>query len=453
MKDVTPPPFLEVNFDGLVGNTHNHAGLAPGNLASEASAGSVADPRAAALEGLEKMWLLASLGVPQAVLPPHERPHVATLRKLGFSGNDADVVTSAAQHPALLAACSSAAAMWTANAATVIPALDSADARTHFVVANLRANLHRSIEAEQTARALRTIFADPDRFVVHDALPNAELFGDEGAANHLRFCRAPDELGVHLFVYGRAWDDPDAPMPRRFVPRQSYEASAAVARLGGVQPGTLVFAQQSPEAIDAGVFHADVAAAHNQHVFLVHERAFTDTWAVIGELERRLDDCFFPVVIHDDDLTLEDAVKTYLFNAQIVSLRNGRMALIAPSACLRDDRAAAVLEALAHDRACPIDQIETVELGQSMRNGGGPACLRMRVLLHESDFARIAPRCELTASRYRALRTLIERQYRDRLAPADLGDPQLLVETRTILDEVTSILGLGSLYEFQRDVG
>jgi succinylarginine dihydrolase len=440
----------EVNFDGLVGNTHNHAGLAPGNLASERSRGSVANPRAAALEGLEKMWLVASLGVPQAVLPPHERPHLPTLRRLGFSGSNADVLAEAAAHPQLLTMCSSAAAMWTANAATVVPACDSGDGRTHLVPANLRAHFHRALEVEQTARVLRTVFADPDRFVVHDALPAAAVLSDEGAANHLRFCRAWDEPGVHLFVYGRAWDDPEAPLPRRYVPRQSFDAAAAVARLTGVHPGTLVFAQQSPDAIDAGVFHADVAAMGHQHVFVVHERAFTDTWAVIGELERRLDDCFHPIVIHDDDLTLEDAVETYLFNSQIVSLPNGRMAMLAPSSCAANDRAAAVLEALSHDRACPIDRIELVDLPQSLRNGGGPACLRLRVLLSDEDIDAIGSRCLLTQSRYRALRALIERRYRDRLAPGDLADPTLLVETHTILDEVSSIFGLGSIYGFQR---
>ncbi|HWU15518.1 MAG TPA: N-succinylarginine dihydrolase, partial [Caulobacter sp.] len=44
-----------------------------------------------------------------------------------------------------------------------------------------------------------------------------------------------------------------------------------------------------------------------------------------------------------------------------------------------------------------------------------------------------------------------ERRYRDRLAPADLADPSLIVESREALDELTAILDLGGdFYPFQR---
>ena len=74
----------ETNFDGLVGPTHSYAGLSYGNVASARNQGAAGNPRKAALQGLAKMEAVAALGLVQGVLPPHERPHVPTLRALGF---------------------------------------------------------------------------------------------------------------------------------------------------------------------------------------------------------------------------------------------------------------------------------------------------------------------------------------------------------------------------------
>src|SRR5205823_13218009 len=127
------PAMAEINFDGIPGPTHNYAGLARGNLAAEKHARMVANPRAAALQGLAKMRALSARGIPQAVLPPHERPCVAALRALGFAGTDNSILTRAAREaPQLLTACSSAAPMWAANAATVSASADTADRRVHF---------------------------------------------------------------------------------------------------------------------------------------------------------------------------------------------------------------------------------------------------------------------------------------------------------------------------------
>ncbi len=178
---------VEVNFDGIVGPTHNYAGLSPGNLASQKHINQPSNPRQAALQGLAKMKMLADMGIPQAVLPPHEPPDMNALRRAGFSGSDAQVLEKAAKEkPQLLAACSSASAMWTANAATVSPSADSADGRVHFTPANLFTLFHRSIEAQTTAQILRAIFADPSVFVHHPPLPSSSDYADEGAANHMR---------------------------------------------------------------------------------------------------------------------------------------------------------------------------------------------------------------------------------------------------------------------------
>src|ERR1700737_3835048 len=111
-------PTQEYNFDGLVGPTHNYAGLSRGNLASARHEGQVAPPKEAALQGLAKMRLVSSLGAGQAVLPPHPRPSLRTLRALGFHGSDEEVIARAAtSDELLLRLCSSASAMWAANAA------------------------------------------------------------------------------------------------------------------------------------------------------------------------------------------------------------------------------------------------------------------------------------------------------------------------------------------------
>jgi succinylarginine dihydrolase len=272
---VAVPTNFDVNFDGIPGPTHNYAGLARGNLAGEKNARNNANPREAAPQGLAKARALASLGHPQAMLPPHERPDLDALRALGFSGGDADVVARAARDaPQLLAACSSAAAMWAANAATVSPSADTADGRVHFTPANLTSHFHRSLEAATTTRILGAIFANADHFAVHDPLPAAAQFGDEGAANFTRFSRAPGVRGVELFVHGRAAYDAFAPSPKKFPARQTREASAAIARRHGVDPASCVFAQQHPDAIDAGVFHNDVIAVGHRNVLFCHEQAW-----------------------------------------------------------------------------------------------------------------------------------------------------------------------------------
>ena len=180
--------MTEFNFDGIPGPTHNYSGLAQGNLASERNASQVANPREAALQGVAKMRALAARGLAQAVLPPHERPAMWALRALGFSGSDADVLAKVTRDaPVMLAACSSAAAMWVANAATVSPSSDTTDGRVHFTPANLASHFHRALEAPTTTAVLRAIFADPGRFAVHEPLLPTPQTGDEGAANHTRF--------------------------------------------------------------------------------------------------------------------------------------------------------------------------------------------------------------------------------------------------------------------------
>ncbi|SPB18834.1 succinylarginine dihydrolase [Caballeronia novacaledonica] len=442
----------EANFDGLVGPTHNYAGLSFGNVASRSNEKSVANPKAAAKQGLRKMKRLADLGFQQGVLPPLERPSIRLLRDVGFSGDDASVIARAAREaPELLAAASSASAMWTANAATVSPSADTEDGRVHFTPANLAAKLHRAIEHGETRRTLAAIFADEARFRIHHALPGTPALGDEGAANHTRFAREYGAKGVEFFVYGKS-EYGQGPQPQRYPARQTLEASRAVARLHGLSGDATVFAQQSPDVIDAGVFHNDVIAVGNRTTLFCHERAFVDQHKVYDELRTKLEaqgTPFTALEVPESEVSVEDAVSSYLFNSQLLSATDGRQLLIVPQECRENARVAAYLDSLA-SRKTPIDEVLVFDLRESMKNGGGPACLRLRVVLDDAEHAAVNSRVWMNDALFPQLDAWIDRHYRDRLAPADLADPKLLAESRAALDELTTILGLGAVYDFQR---
>jgi len=446
--------MLEANFDGLVGPTHNYAGLSYGNVASEANAASVARPRDAALQGIAKMRTLLEMGVPQGILPPQERPHVPTLRKLGFVGSDEQVL--AACHdidPVLHRQVCSASCMWTANAATVTPSADTHDGRVHLTPANLKSMLHRSIEGPQTAAILRAIFADQSAFTVHDPLPSADALGDEGAANHTRLFDDRGEnpgAGNHIFVYGVHYSNRRAPRPKLYPARQTLEASRAIARLHGIENRRALFVQQNTDVIDMGVFHNDVIAVGNGRVLLYHERAFMDEDFVIRTLEERLGDALVRIRVREEDVSVATAVRTYLFNSQLVTLPDRTMALIAPIEAQEEPRTRDLIDRIISDHANPVKQVRYMDLRQSMRNGGGPACLRLRVALTASELAKVNQGCIATPSLLTALEGWVERHYPAELRPDDLADPKLLRMTRDALSELTQIMNLGHVYEFQR---
>ncbi|HTP25128.1 MAG TPA: N-succinylarginine dihydrolase, partial [Anaeromyxobacteraceae bacterium] len=318
----------EYNFDGLVGPTHNYGGLSPGNVASMAHGGDVSNPRAAALQGLEKARFVHDLGVGQAMLPPHPRPNLRMLRRLGFKGTDEEVIVQVAgEWEHLLRLCSSASAMWAANAATVAPSADTADGRVHFVPANLSSLFHRSLEADTTRSVLQAIFADERRFVVHAPLPGTMQFSDEGAANHTRLHTSRG--AVHVFGWGRrGWGSDDG--PRRFPARQTLEASRAAARLHLLSPERVFFVRQDPGGIDAGAFHSDVMAVGHGRFLMFHERAFVDGDGLVERLRSLLGETFHAVRASEHDLPVADAVAAYPFNSQILELSDGALVILAP---------------------------------------------------------------------------------------------------------------------------
>ncbi len=436
----------EFNFDGIVGPTHNYSGLSYGNVASTLQKNAPSNPRAAALQGLEKMRRVSTLGIGQAVLPPLRRPCLTFLRRVGMEGNDRQIIErAAATDPVLLAAAFSASNMWTANVATVSPSADCDDGRLHLTVANLTSNLHRSLESASTFRIMQFVFADERHFVVHPPLPAAQAFSDEGAANHTRLANRIDGPGLECFVYGRSAMRAESQLPHRFPARQTLEASQAIARLHQLAPARTVFVQQNPIAIDGGVFHNDVIAVGNQNTLLCHEQAFVDQAQTLDQLKQQFaNECggtLCVIQIAAKSFSLDDAVKSYFFNSQLLSRADGHMSLICPIECKELDSARCCIETTL-DGDNPIDQVEYFDLRQSMLNGGGPACLRLRVVLTDSQQQAVHDGILFSEDLYQRLVQWVNAHYRQRLLPDDLRDPRLVEEVDSAMMELTEILQL-----------
>lgn len=406
--------LVEINFDGIVGPTHNYAGLSLGNLAATRNAGTPSFPQAAAMQGIAKMRTALALGLVQGVLPPHRRPDRGWLAALG---------TDPAGAGALWPAASSASAMWAANAATVSPAPDTADGRCHLTVANLVTMAHRSHEWPETLRQLRLAFADDRHFAVHDPVPPP--FGDEGAANHMRLAPSHAAAGVEVFVHG----EPDGGSP--FPARQHPVASAAVARLNRVERAISV--RQSPQAIAAGAFHNDVVAVANETVLLAHEHAFADKQLLFDNLRAHLPAVTI-IEVPAAAVSLEEAVASYLFNAQLVTRPGGGMALILPTETQALPGVWRWLQAAVAGNG-PIRELVPVDVRQSMANGGGPACLRLRVVC---DPATVDPRFLVDGAKLDSLARVVEEHWPERVGPeehATLGAwPAARLARRALLD-------------------
>lgn len=446
----------ELNMDGLVGPTHHYAGLSAGNIASTSNAACISNPQAAARQGIEKMRLLHQMGLKQGILPPHQRPNLNLLHQLGFSGTPIEQINKAYKTvPELLSACYSASSMWTANAATVSASTDTEDARIHFTAANLVSNLHRHQEAEFSKKILQLIFSNPNYFNHHSILPRSSITGDEGAANHNRLCKSHSHPGVNLFVYGKKGLGSHQlnPGPTKYPARQTLEASEAVARSHQLNRDKVIFACQNPKAIDQGVFHNDVISVANESVFLTHEEAFYNQADVLRELNNKADFSLTIIELTKEQLSVKEAVETYLFNSQLISLPDQEhMILIAPFECQSNPRVTSCIDGLLNDPKNPIHSVHYLDLKQSMRNGGGPACLRLRIPINEQELAAMHQGVLVDNHLLDILDKWVLKHYRTELVADDLADPELMNDCLQALDELTQILKLGSIYPFQSDL-
>ena len=414
--------LTEINFDGIVGPSHNYAGLSLGNLASSSHAGETSYPRAAALQGLAKMRHNLSLGLVQGFFVPLPRPNLGFLAALGAAADSDSRLTAAAW---------SASSMWTANAATVSPAPDTRDGRCHLTPANLVTMPHRSQEWADTARQLALCFSDRAHFALHDAVP--PTFGDEGAANHMRMCAQHGAAGLEIFVYGRSGGT--------FPARQHEQASRAVARLHGLADARTLFVEQNPAAIAAGAFHNDVVAVANERVLFTHELAFADPDSTYAAIRAALPEAEI-VIVPASAVSLADAIKSYLFNAQLLTLPGGSMALVIPLEAWETPAVRSWLEAMLASNG-PIRQVLPVDVRQSMANGGGPACLRLRVV---ADPATVDPRFLLDEEKAARIERVIASTWPETIDPAELGSDHLarqVVQARTALLEALDLPELG----------
>ena len=413
--------LVEINFDGIVGPSHNYAGLSLGNIASASNAGDTSYPRAAALQGLGKMRHNLMLGLTQGFLLPLPRPNAAFLSAIGADGSE---------DRRLLAAAWSASSMLTANAATVSPAPDTTDGRCHLTAANLVTMPHRSQEWPDTVKQLRLAFANAEHFAVHDAVP--ACFGDEGAANHMRMGTSHGAPGIEIFVYGKS----GGPFPAR----QHEQASRAVARLHGLDPARTLFVEQNPEAIAAGAFHNDVVAVANERVLFTHELAFADPEGTYAAIRAALPEAEI-VIVPAEAVSLADAIKSYLFNAQLLTLPSGEMGLVIPLEAWEHPRVRAWLDGMLASNG-PIRRVLPVDVRQSMANGGGPACLRLRVV---ADPATVDPRFLLDEAKIALIETVVAKHWPEAIRPDQLGDPALAAQIVAARQALLAALDLTEL--------
>ena len=399
--------LVEINFDGIIGPSHNYAGLSAGNLASANNAGAASQPRAAALQGIEKMRANLRLGLAQGFFMPLDRPNTAWL-----AGLSTDIASA---EPHICAAAFSASAMWAANAATVSPAPDTADGRCHLSAANLLTMAHRSHEWTGTQAQLKLAFADTAHFTVHGPVPPP--YGDEGAANFMRLCPSHGEAGVEIFVYGKS----GGPFPAR----QHIESSKAIARAHQLNPERTLFIQQSEVAIAAGAFHNDVVAVANERVLFTHEQAFEKPEAAYAAIRDRMPEAEI-VIVPADRVSLADAVQSYLFNAQLVTLPSGEMALILPTEAQSNANVWGWLQEHVAGNG-PIRKLVPVDVRQSMANGGGPACLRLRVV---ADPATVDARFMADEAKLDRMAEVIAAYWPVSISPDQLGDPALMAQVQ-----------------------
>ena len=435
----------EINFDGLIGPTHNYAGLSKGNLASQKHHNQTSNPQAAALQGLEKMRLIMEQGIPQGFFLPHERPNLQTLRKLGFAGTDEEVIDRAGKEsPELLKNIYSSSSMWAANAATFSPSIDSYDQQIHITPANLNSMFHRSIEPDFTQTQLDLMFGSIAQ--IHDPMKHISGFGDEGAANHLRVSAQHLKPGFQIFVYGNSAFD----QKQGVIGRQAEEISRAVAAQHQLDPDRVLFLKQHNLAIESGSFHNDIVSLANEEVFIFHQEAFADR----VELERVLHYLrdhvknFQALEILSENISLDDLVSSYLLNSQLITLGNNEMMMLLPEEVQNHDNCMRWLDEI--KSSSPIKHIEFVDIHQSMMNGGGPACLRFKVVVNQEELMLVNKKFLLTPQKLIDLRALIAKHYRDKLTPEALMDVRLMEESYTFLDELTQLLDLGSIYNFQK---
>jgi succinylarginine dihydrolase len=289
---------------------------------------------------------------------------------------------------------------------------------------------HRSQEWPDTLKQLQLAFADRAHFAVHGPVP--PTFGDEGAANHMRLCPSHQEAALEVFVYGRGGT--------RFPARQHEQSSRIVARKHGLDPDRVIFVEQNPNAIAAGSFHNDVVAVANEYVLFTHELAFADPAGTYDAIRAKCPSAQI-VEVPATSVSLEEAISSYLFNAQLVTPPSGEMTLVVPSECRDSARVWNWLQEMLAGNG-PIRHVNVVDVRQSMANGGGPACLRLRVV---ADPAAIDPRFLLDPAKAEVMEQVISKHWPEQIDTGDIGNETLAESIRTARSGLLEALDLSEL--------
>ena len=130
------------------------------------------------------------------------------------------------------------------------------------------------------------------------------------------------------------------------------------------------------------------------------------------------------VEVPDAEVPLADAIRSYLFNAQLVTPPDGAMTLVAPTECRDTPSVKAWIERhLASNGA--IRRVEFVDVRQSMANGGGPACLRLRVACDPGD---VDPRFLVDEAKLDRLADVIAAHWPEEIASSDIQSPALVAD-------------------------
>ena len=174
---------------------------------------------------------------------------------------------------------------------------------------------------------------------------------------------------------------------------------------------------------------------------LIHERAWENQAATLHRIRARVPDLRV-FQVSSRDLSLEQAVTSYLFNSQLLETSDGWL-LNAPIECA-DGAARMVVDRLERDGF--VDRVRFNDLRQSMDGGGGPACLRLRLPLTEDEFRLLPETLMMTEERVEKLRSWVKKWYPSILRIEDLADAGFARRARKCSQALVEVLGCDRRY-------
>ncbi len=409
----------QIFVDGIIGPTYHYGGMAVGNVLSQAHKHQESYPKKAALEGLEKMNQVRQLGCLQYVLPPLCKDVDRLLSLWGYEQGDMTSRLKALgyAHPYYLSALFSGASAWVANSCHITPSCDALDGICHITPANLVSCFHRHLDVDGYRDFLHQLFLNDELFQIYDPLP--VVYTDEGMANTIRLSGG-NELGLYLHVYGKTLSQR---FTRTFPARQTKEAFDRICYTHKRQDSMDI--QQSPFAIDAGVFHNDVIAFGSHNLLVLHEHAFDNQVDVLNSITDRYQSKYGePLHVYEvsnEVLSLDEAVHTYFFNSQLILVEKNTFHLLIPSRAMSHSGVKKSLKRLSKLKGLSIT-VHEVSCEESIKNGGGPACLRFFSVLNKAEHKAINSKFLLTDEMYEQWFQFIQTHYPDTLSFDDLKD-------------------------------